>query len=370
MSTIKVALGEKSYPVLIGIGMTDKLVTLTKKRVGKGRLFVFFDAGFYALHGVELSKRLARAAKTAEFVVPSGEKSKSASVLDKLRDFLLAEKISRDDFILACGGGVTSDLVGYAAASTLRGIRWGVVSTTLLGMVDAAIGGKTGINHRRGKNLIGAFWQPEFVVCDTRYLMTLPRREIVAGLGEVAKYGGLVGGQMIETIERLLNKSDLYDERLLQKLISLSARCKAEIVAADERDHGRRMVLNFGHTVAHAIEASLGYGRLRHGEAVILGMLAALNMPVAGAGRAKKQIEAYRAIIERMVSYIPYRKINIDRVMEAVTVDKKRAGTRLRLVLLKRPGAPVIVEGVTISAVKKATGRMLGFYNAFGGKNA
>ena len=370
MPTVKVNLKDRSYPVTIGSGLTDKLVSQLRKHLSGGRVFVFYDAGFYALHGVKLSKSLSVLGSKTEFVVPSGEKSKSQAMFNKIQDFLFSEKISRDDFILACGGGVTSDLIGFVAATTLRGVRWGVVPTTLLGMVDAAIGGKTGINHRSGKNLIGAFWQPSFVICDTGYLMTLPSREMTAGLGEVAKYAGLIGHSVIELLNRLLNKSSLYDENLLRRLITMSAAYKAQIVASDELDRGSRMYLNLGHTVGHAIENALGYGRLRHGEAVCLGLLATLNLSAGVGKKRSSKTEEYRSVIERMVSFVPYKRIEQEAVMEAITIDKKRSGSNLRLVLLEQPGKPVISSSVTIAQLRRATSMMLDYYKAFGGKNA
>jgi len=213
--------------------------------------------------------------KPIEMVIPSGEKSKSVSTLNKLYDFLLNEKISRQDFIIVCGGGVTSDLVGYASATTLRGIKWGIVATTLLSMVDASIGGKTGINHQAGKNVIGAFWQPSFVYSDTYFLKTLPFRELVAGYGEILKYGGLIGKRMLTKIEKYRARNDFYQDKTL---IGMSAEYKANIVSKDEREENLRMRLNLGHTFAHAIETSTGYGKLLHGEAVILGLLAAVEL--------------------------------------------------------------------------------------------
>ncbi|MEE8578135.1 MAG: 3-dehydroquinate synthase family protein, partial [candidate division Zixibacteria bacterium] len=270
MPTVKVELGKRSYPIIIGDRLEEKLQSLLRKAVGKGKLFVFFDAQFHALHGDKLEKQIRSACGNIEILLlPRGERGKSASTVGKIHDFLLSEKISRSDLILACGGGITTDLAGYAAATVLRGVRWAALSTTLLGMVDAAIGGKTGVNHRLGKNLIGAIWQPEFVLCDLYYLNTLPKRQILAGLGEVVKYGALVGEPMIADLERLLKSGDMLDKKVLPRLVLKSAQYKAQLVAEDERDSGKRMFLNLGHTFGHAIEHSLGYGRLLHGEAVL-----------------------------------------------------------------------------------------------------
>jgi len=303
-------------------------------------------------------------------VIPPGEKSKSAATLGRIHDFLIEEKISRSDMIIACGGGVTTDLVGYAAATILRGVRWGVVPTTLLGMVDAAIGGKTAINHRRGKNLIGAFWQPIFVHCDIGLLHTLPVRQMIAGLGETVKYGGLIGSGMTELLAGYLGRGKLYHQRDLIALVKLSAGYKADIVSRDERESGVRMYLNYGHTVGHAIEKAIGYGRLLHGEAVILGILAALEFgELCGIRRTRALVE-YREIVTHLLTLVPHRRISLADVFDAMALDKKRRGADLRYVLLSRPGKPFVVEAVERRLIKKALQRMLAFYESHGGTNA
>jgi len=370
MPEIAVKLRERGYKVEIGGNNTAALRRSIKRHLGDGRLFVFFDAQFYALHGSSLRAKLKFPSKRwREMVIPTGEKAKSSVVLQRLYDYLLDEKISRTDLILACGGGVTTDLVGYTAATALRGIRWGAVSTTLLGMVDASIGGKTGINHRTGKNLIGAFWQPSFVHCDIRYLQTLSRRQMVAGLGEVLKYGGLIGKKMIDPLAAYLDASDLYREKALASLVTLSVQYKADIVSRDERESGVRMFLNYGHTFGHAIERALGYGRLLHGEAIILGILAALELGELMNGPARSLAE-YHRIVEVLVKLVPRRRIAKDEVLQAMRLDKKRQGADLKYILLDRPGRPYVASSVTQRLSGVAIKRMLEFYENLGGKYA
>ncbi|MEW5994619.1 MAG: 3-dehydroquinate synthase family protein, partial [Candidatus Zixiibacteriota bacterium] len=285
-------------------------------------------------------------------------------------DFLLRNRAGRSDFILACGGGVTSDLVGYAAATAMRGIRWGIVSTTLLGMVDAAIGGKTGINHRLGKNLIGAFWQPTFVLGDLSFLQTLPRREMVAGLGEILKYAGLAGGQMPAKVDRYLEQDDLYCERLLLPLIRRSVAYKAKVVAEDERETNRRAVLNLGHTFAHAIENAGRYSALLHGEAVIVGLLAAVELSCRTRPRSAKYLEPYRRLITKTMRYLPHRRISIDRVLSAMQFDKKRVGEKMRFVLLTKPGDPHISSEIAARDVEASLESALKVYQSYGGRHA
>ena len=371
MPEIIVKLESGRYPIVVGSGIVRRLAPLGERSVDGGRLFVFYDAQFYALHGRRLQSQLKRIDRRAsEMVIPSGEKSKSASVLNRIYSFLLAQKISRSDFILALGGGVTSDLVGYAAATTLRGIRWGVVPTTLLGMVDAGIGGKTGINHRAGKNLVGAFWQPQFVFCDTDFLGTLTVRHLVAGLGEIVKYAGLMGERMLAPLESYLAEGDLYQDRRLARLVSLSAACKAGIVARDGRDRSERMLLNLGHTFGHAIENSLGYGRLLHGEAVLLGLWAAVELSCLTKPARRDSLSGYRDLIEGLMPCVPRRKINVDRLLEAITIDKKRSRRGHNYVLLERPGRPFISDVVQPNNVREAVRAMLSVYAVTGGVNA
>jgi len=371
MSIINVNLGQRTYPIVVGHDLLSQLEKYLRRHVAEGRLFVFYDAQVYALHSQRLKSQLKRHKyHTVEMVIPVGEKSKSTSVLNKIYTFLFNEKISRSDFILACGGGVTSDLVGFAAATAMRGIRWGIVSTTLLGMVDAAIGGKTGINHPCGKNLIGAFWQPSFVFCDIGFLNTLPPRHLLAGLGEVVKYGGLVGAKMLRIIDEYLSGNDFYDERVLRKLVYLSASYKADVVTKDERESGPRMILNLGHTFAHAIENAVGYGKLLHGEAVILGLLAAVELSCLLKPKRAEHLSDYRRIIEQVVGFIPHRKISFEKAMAAMQLDKKRVGAKQRFVLLEMPGQPSIAGSVSAKLVAASLKKTLMIYESEGGKHA
>ncbi len=371
MPIISVNLRLRRYPIIVG---TDVLPHLRRElsRPGRdGRLFVFYDAHVYALHRQRIRAQLrGLGGNFGEMVVPVGERAKSAAVLNGIYAFLLDEKISRSDYILACGGGVTTDLVGYVAATTLRGISWGIVSTTLLGMADAAIGGKTGINHARGKNLIGSFWQPTFVLCDTGFLKTLPARQLIAGLGEVVKYGGLSGNKMLAVVEKYLAQDDLYHEKLLSRLIHLSASHKAAVVAQDEREEGLRMLLNLGHTFAHGVENAAGYGRLLHGEAVILGLLAAVELSCLLKPPRAKHLADYSRIIYQMVRLMPYRKVSCEKALAAMQLDKKRAGQAQRFVLLDKPGRAFVAGDINPRLIILSIENALNVYKTEGGMDA
>ncbi len=370
MAGISVKATGKTYPVEIGRGLGARLNRMTRKAVGENKLFLFYDANFFSLHGRKLRKAInIEPNRVQEMVIPEGEKSKSPATLASVYDFLLDKKITRSDFVLACGGGATTDLVGYAAATTLRGVCWGAVPTTLLGMVDASIGGKTGINHVRGKNLIGAFWAPEFVCSDVNYLATLEPRHVVAGLGEILKCAGLAGAGFIQALNSFMERGDLYDLKALTPLVRRSAEFKARIVSRDEREKGPRMYLNLGHTVGHGTEKALGYGRLLHGEAVVLGLYAALVLGESR-GYSSRGLGRYRDLVERLIRLLPPRKLDSGRILEAMALDKKRSSSGLRFVLLERLGKPIIYDNVDRRSVKAALETMINVYRALGGTDA
>lgn len=371
MPRVKVALKHNAYRVTIGRDAGSDLRKEVRSIVGPARLFVIADATFHALHGKAVRKQLGLpVSRIIEIVVPSGEKSKSMTTVEKLHSFLIANEISRDDVVLAAGGGVTTDLVGFVAATTLRGLRWIALPTTLLGMVDAAIGGKTGVNHKAGKNLIGAFWQPSHVHCDLTWLHTLPRRELIAGMGEIVKYAGLEGAAYQKKVDALLDTGNLLTDRKLQPVIAGAISYKAGIVARDEREGNIRMWLNLGHTFAHGIEKSLGYGRLLHGEAVLIGLWAACELSLTAIKSNRTELLAWRSIIEQFLRSIPYRKIDPAAMWQAMRQDKKRAGRKMRFVLLSRPGSPLIHDSVDPRLAKKALTAALTCYAAIGGSDA
>jgi 3-dehydroquinate synthase len=273
--------------------------------------------------------------KTVESIaLPDGEKFKTTDTLHKVLDKLVAVGANRDITVVALGGGVVGDIAGFAAASYMRGVGFVQVPTTLLAQVDSSVGGKTGINHAQGKNLIGAFYQPGVVLIDTDTLQTLPERELKAGLAEVIKYGAIADVDFLawleENIDALLNR----DPQALAHAIQRSCELKAEVVAEDEREAGRRAILNFGHTFGHAIENSLGYGELLHGEAVAIGMVMAARMSdIDQTGR-----DRLRDLLARAGLPVAPPAVGAQTLLDAMGLDKKVVGKQLRLVLLKRPG--------------------------------
>ena len=272
--------------------------------------------------------------------MPAGERSKSLAELERLTRIAAAHGLRRSDAVMALGGGVVGDLAGFVAATYQRGVRLVHVPTTLLAMVDSAIGGKTGVDLPEGKNYVGAFWQPELVVMDVAVLGGLPAEELAAGFAEVVKYGLLAGGELNALVEGWPALPGPEDA-----LIDLIRRCvayKLEVVDADERDHGRRAVLNLGHTVGHGIEAAGGYARYRHGEAIALGLLAALRVSVAHAGLDEDWRERARVVLAR--HGLPVRvdpEVGTGAILAALGRDKKADGRALNMVLISAPGQPL-----------------------------
>lgn len=368
---IRVKVKPRGYPVHVGYQILEDLPRLITKLGGSPRLFVVFDSNVAKLHGDIVRNYLRKVSRSfKEIIVPAGERSKSTKQLARLHQWLLESGVSRSDLLVAVGGGVISDLAGYAAATVLRGIRWGVISTSLLGMVDASIGGKTGINHSIGKNLIGAFWQPSFVLADTCFLHSLPQRHTSSGMGEVIKYAGLIGGNMIPKVSRLLQPGATQQPQKLSPFVAQSARIKAGVVEKDTQESGHRMILNLGHTFGHGIEASLGYKKLFHGEAVVLGIGAAIELSLLTGVARISTMAAYRELVHRYIVDLPKVKLSSRSVVANMRLDKKRKGDNLRFVLLKSPGNPIIVDGCKTSQVRDATARMLDVYHSTGGADA
>lgn len=351
---VPVALGERSYDVVIGPGALGQSVERLREIVGGGQAAIVADDTVWAQHGHQVSALLDEA---PVITVPPGEGSKSFASFERVAEALLAANVGRDGTVIAFGGGVVGDLAGFAAATLRRGCRFVQIPTTLLAMVDSSVGGKTAINARAGKNLVGAFYQPALVVADTSLLHSLPSRELRAGYAEILKYGFLGNRAFADYLETngkvILDQSP--DE--LAYAIEVSVQEKARIVAADEREKGERALLNLGHTFGHALEAAAGYdGRLLHGEGVAVGMTLAARFS-ADCGMIT-EAEAKR--VERMIadSGLPTRPQDIPGLITSAAEqrafmqqDKKVEAGQLRLVLLEAIGAARLVRSVDETAL-------------------
>ncbi|HLX38852.1 MAG TPA: 3-dehydroquinate synthase, partial [Candidatus Binataceae bacterium] len=275
MRTFRVELGRDAHPVHVGSGILDRVGELAREAGLKpGRSALISDANVTKLYAPRVSASLKASGFDAMLMeIPPGEASKSLDMLATLYDRMTEAELDRQSVVFALGGGVTGDLAAFAAASYLRGIPLVQIPTTVVAQVDSAMGGKSGVNHRRAKNLIGAFYQPRMILADVESLSTLPEREFREGFAEVIKYGAIMDAPMIADLERDLDAILRRDLAILESIVERSLRHKAHVVENDEHEGGLRKILNFGHTIGHAIEASAGYGSYLHGEAVAIGMV-------------------------------------------------------------------------------------------------
>ncbi len=341
MRTVTVSLGSRSYPILVGEDLLPSLGRRCRSLGLASSCAVIADAQVAPRYGATAMSSLEAAGFHPTLVtVPAGEPAKRLKVVEACFDQLAAQRLERKSFVVALGGGVTGDLAGFVAASYLRGIAFVQVPTTLLAQVDSSVGGKVGVNLASGKNLVGAFHQPRLVLCDLDTLRTLPDREFRAGLAEVIKYGILCDPALFRRLERDLDRILARDPKVLAPIIARCCEIKAEVVAEDETESGRRATLNFGHTVGHAIEAITAYGRYLHGEAISVGQVAAallsqklLQMPAADVARI-------RVLFERagLPTTLRLSKAQRVRLFGAMRLDKKVAGGEVKFVLARRIG--------------------------------
>lgn len=351
MNTLYVDLAARRYPIHIGAGLIARLPEWPAELARAKRVAIVSNTVVAPLYLERLQRALQEIglASTAA-ILPDGEAHKEWTTLNRIYDHLLAERCDRTTPIIALGGGVIGDMAGFAAATYQRGVPFVQAPTTLLAMVDSSVGGKTGINHPRGKNMIGAFWQPRLVVIDTDTLATLPDREFSAGLAEVIKYGAIRDRPFFAWLEANLEALLGRDPAALAYAIERSCRNKAEVVAADEWEtakEGGRALLNFGHTFGHAIEAGVGYGAWLHGEAVAAGMVMAAELSRRLGWLAANDVERIRRLLARARLPVAGPCLGAERYLELMGHDKKIVAGRLRLVLLRRLGEAVTSDAAT-----------------------
>ena len=361
MKTLPLDLGDRSYPIYIGAGLLDRPELLSRHILGT-RVAIVTNETVAPLYLVRVRAHVA-SLQPVEVVLPDGEQYKSLEVLNRIFDALLSARCDRRTTIIALGGGVIGDMAGFAAACYQRGVPFIQVPTTLLAQVDSSVGGKTGVNHPLGKNMIGAFYQPRAVIIDTDTLNTLPDRELSSGLAEAIKVGLIRDPEFFAWFEVNLDKLLARDPEALTYAIHRSCWNKAEVVAADERESGVRATLNLGHSFGHAIETGVGYGNWLHGEAIAAGMVMASDL----SRRLKWLSAADVARVEKLIrrARLPVRApgtLSTARFLELMAVDKKVLDGRLRLVLLKRLGEAVVTDDypraeleATLASMREAT---------------
>src|SRR5579875_508236 len=342
-----IRIGQGGYDAVVDWGGIGRIAHHLKQLRLPPRVFLVTDSNIQPLYAPQVLQDLAQAGFEPHlYVVPAGEKSKSQEQLGAIYDWLIERRAERREAIIALGGGVVGDLVGYAAATYLRGVPLVQVPTSLLAQVDSAIGGKTGINHVRGKNLIGAFYHPRLVLADPAALLTLPARERTEGWAEVVKYGIILDAELFTQLEEHVQSLCDFSNPSPALLCQIIARCialKVAIIEEDERDQGRRAILNYGHTIGHAIENVAGYGEWLHGEAISLGMVVAAALAQEAGMFAAEEAARQNALLAALGLPTRYRgSIPVGALLDATRLDKKVAGKRIHWIMRRRIGEVVV----------------------------
>ncbi|MDP2693910.1 MAG: 3-dehydroquinate synthase [Gallionella sp.] len=342
MQTLTVGLGERSYPIFIGSGLLRQ-AELLQRVLPRKRAAIVTNTTVAPLYLEKLRQTLQSiGVSSMPIILPDGEQHKNSATLNLIYDALLTSRCERTTPLIALGGGVIGDMTGYAAATYLRGVPFIQIPTTLLAQVDSSVGGKTGINHPLGKNMIGAFYQPQVVLADTATLNTLPDNELAAGLAEVIKYGLIRDLPFFEWLEQNMDKLLARDTEALQYAIARSCRNKAEVVAADERESGERALLNLGHTFGHAIESGMGYGNWLHGEGVAAGTIMAADLSQRLGWISAQDVARIRSLFERAGLPAVAPDLGVEKYLDLMGLDKKVEGGKMRFVLLKEIGRAVV----------------------------
>ncbi len=341
-------LGDNSYPIIVGASFLARVGEILIPHIKSNKVLIVSDAFVQARYMPVVQESLETAGIDVSTIeVPTGEESKSLAQFSRIQDSLVAHQLDRGSTLIALGGGVIGDLGGFAAAVYMRGIPYVQIPTTLQAQVDASVGGKTAINHPRGKNLIGAFHQPKLVLIDVETLDTLPQRDIRAGLIEVIKMGVIRDHALFEMVEENLDAILNLDSEILIEMISRACVNKAEIVAKDEKESGLRMVLNYGHTFGHAIEALTHYNRYRHGEAVSIGMNCAAQLAKNFGMFSETDLQRQQVLLDRAKLPLAFPPdLTPEALCDAMYLDKKTLGGKLRLILPTRIGEVVIRDDV------------------------
>ncbi|HEX8552499.1 MAG TPA: 3-dehydroquinate synthase [Abditibacteriaceae bacterium] len=361
MPTIPVSLGDRSYDIEIAAGALARFAE-SATPPARAEVAILSNQTVAPLYADTLAEQLTNAgAKVIRFNAPDGEAAKSLDVVSQAYDALAAGGLTRRGAVVAVGGGVVGDLAGFVAATWMRGVEFVQVPTTLLAMVDSSVGGKTGVNHPRAKNLIGAFHQPSRVVIDPNCLQTLPPRELRAGLAEVIKYGVIADAEFFAWLEKNIDAALALDAESLEYIIARSCELKAEVVGEDERESdaiGRRAILNYGHTAGHAFEATTRYGELLHGEAIAIGMTVAARLAILQNSIARDEgedlLRRQTALFQRAGLPTQTPDISFETLWDAMLLDKKSRGNAVNFILPTKLGHVELFPGIAQNVVREA----------------
>ena len=355
MEKIRVELGTRSYDIIIGRGLLKDVGKILRTFDFSSKMALISNPTVYGFYGKEVSAAIrASGNDLTEVLIPDGEEYKSLTSAEKIYEALLKAKLDRKSALIALGGGVIGDITGFAASTYMRGIDFIQVPTTLLAQVDSSVGGKTGVNHPLGKNMIGAFWQPRLVWIDTATLDTLPRREFLSGLGEVIKYGVIWDEEFFTYLETTRDKIIKLDSTALTYIIRRSCEIKGEVVSKDERESGLRAVLNYGHTIGHAIETITSYKKYLHGEAVAIGMYMEAKLSHQLGIIDSKAVARIKALIDsfELPSEMPD-EIEMDDLVNKMQIDKKTISGKMHFVLPETVGSVKIHSEITADDIIK-----------------
>lgn len=353
METVNVELGQRSYPIHVGAGLLDQ-PELLQSALGGARAVVVTNDVVAPLYS-ERARQLLGSNYAGQIVLPDGEEHKNLDAITTIYDYLMEGKFDRKTTLVALGGGVIGDITGFAAATYQRGVNFLQIPTTLLAQVDSSVGGKTGVNHPKGKNMIGAFYQPRCVLADTTTLNTLPEREVKAGLAEVIKYGLIIDLDFFHWLQANSAQILQLSPEHLMRVIKTCCEIKADVVAQDERESGVRALLNLGHTFGHAIETVSGYGKLLHGETVAMGMVMAADLSRRMGWIDLESAREVRDVIEQKfgMPVIPPADITVEQYLDLMASDKKAEAGKIRFVLLQQLGKAVVTGDVEQSLLRE-----------------
>jgi len=342
VKTINVKLRNHSYPVLVGKGVFNKIIELIESRKLHRNLFIVIDKNVEKHFGNFIRSCFDNfEGKKFYYSLRAVEKSKSFEELKRIFSILLEQKFGRDTLLISIGGGVTGDLAGFAASTFMRGIQIIHIPTTLTACVDSSIGGKTAINFNYYKNIIGSFYHPQFVLCDTNFLQTLPKIEMISGLGEIIKYAFTTTNEFYNDVDKNINSILTHDENVIKKVIIDSINYKVSVISQDEKEAGLRKVLNFGHTFAHAFERELK-NKIKHGEAVTAGVVCALYLSNKKKLLSKNLLEQYKTLPLKLKLIKFLKLVNVERIYANMFADKKNRNSEINFVLIRRIGEMVL----------------------------
>jgi 3-dehydroquinate synthase len=355
MQKIRVDLGDRSYNIVIDAGRLDEIGKNLLKFEFSRKICLLSNPTVFNLYGETVTRSIRDAGfELAEILIPDGEEYKTLASVEDIYSGMLKARLDRKSVVVALGGGVIGDIAGFAASTYMRGIDFVQVPTTLLAQVDSSVGGKTGVNHPLGKNMIGSFWQPRLVWIDTDTLNTLPRREFLSGVAEVIKYGVIWDEEFFGFLEANAGKVLKHDREALEEIIRRSCEIKAEVVSKDERESGLRAILNYGHTIGHAIETATAYTRYLHGEAVAIGMCAEARLAQQVISLEEKQVERIKAAADLygLPSSLPG-DVSFDAILSSMQLDKKAVSGDLKFILPERIGGVTIKGGLSAKEIER-----------------